>query len=93
MLATSPTVVGDKVIVGNAGEDFGVRGWLAALDAATGRTVWKVFNTGPDSDVGIGRRFHPQHQQDYGSRSRRNELASIGVATGRWRARWTARLR
>lgn len=65
VLATSPTVVGDKVIVGNSGEDFGVRGWLAALDVTTGHTVWKVFNTGPDSDVGIGSGFHPQHQRDY----------------------------
>ena len=67
VLATSPTVVGDKVIVGNSGEDFGVRGWLAALDVTTGHTVWKVFNTGPDSDVGIGSEFHPQHQRDYAS--------------------------
>jgi PQQ-dependent dehydrogenase (methanol/ethanol family) len=67
VLATPPTVVGDKVVVGNAGEDFGVRGWLAALDIGTGRTVWKVFNTGPDADVGIGASFHPLHQQDPGS--------------------------
>jgi lanthanide-dependent methanol dehydrogenase len=67
VFSTSPTVVGDKVIVGNAGEDFGVRGWLAALDVATGRSVWKVFNTGPDTDVGIGPRFHPIQQQDRGA--------------------------
>jgi lanthanide-dependent methanol dehydrogenase len=67
VLVTPPTAVGDKVVVGNAGEDFGVRGWLAALDAATGRTVWKVFNTGPDSDAGIGPRFRPYHPQDQGS--------------------------
>jgi lanthanide-dependent methanol dehydrogenase len=67
VFATPPTVVGDKVVVGDAGEDFGVRGWLAALDIATGRTVWKVFNTGPDADVGIGASFHPLHQQDRGS--------------------------
>ena len=66
VLATPPTVVGDKVVVGNAGEDFGVRGWLAALDASTGRTVWTVFNTGPDADAGIGPRFHPYHRQDKG---------------------------
>jgi PQQ-dependent dehydrogenase (methanol/ethanol family) len=65
--AMPPTVVGDKVVVGNAGEDFGVRGWLAALDGASGRTVWKVFNTGPDADIGIGPRFHPLHQQDRGA--------------------------
>jgi lanthanide-dependent methanol dehydrogenase len=64
VFATPPTVVGDKVIVGDAGEDFGTRGWLAALDVATGRTLWKVFNTGPDTDVGIGPQFHPFYQQD-----------------------------
>ncbi|HET9941746.1 MAG TPA: PQQ-dependent dehydrogenase, methanol/ethanol family [Terriglobia bacterium] len=43
---TAPLVVKDKVIAGTAGGEFGVRGWLAAWDVATGKEVWR-FNTVP----------------------------------------------
>ena len=33
----APLVVKGKVLVGNSGGEFGVRGWLTALDAATGK--------------------------------------------------------
>jgi alcohol dehydrogenase (cytochrome c) len=42
----APLVVKDKVIVGPAGGDFGIRGWLAAYDALTGKEVWR-FHTIP----------------------------------------------
>jgi hypothetical protein len=38
---------GGKVIVGNSGGELGVRGWVQALDAATGETLWKAYSTGP----------------------------------------------
>jgi PQQ-dependent dehydrogenase (methanol/ethanol family) len=65
-ITMAPLVVKDRVLVGNAGGEFGVRGWLAALDAATGELVWKVYNTGPDADVGIGADFHPYYAGDRG---------------------------
>ncbi|MBU3693564.1 MAG: PQQ-dependent dehydrogenase, methanol/ethanol family [Rhodocyclaceae bacterium] len=52
-LTGSPIIVGDKVIVGNAGAELGIRGWVAGLSLANGKLVWKAFNTGPDSDVKI----------------------------------------
>ena len=42
----APLVVKDKVIVGSAGGDRGIRGFIAALDAATGDEMWR-FNTIP----------------------------------------------
>jgi alcohol dehydrogenase (cytochrome c) len=39
----APLVVKDKVIVGPAGGDFGIRGWLAAYDALTGKEVWRFY--------------------------------------------------
>ena len=42
----APLVVNDSVIVGVAGAEFGVRGLLAAFDAATGKRRWK-FDTIP----------------------------------------------
>ena len=66
-ITMAPLVVKGKVLVGNAGGEFGVRGWLAALDAATGKVAWKVYNTGPDADVGIGADFHPYYAGDRGT--------------------------
>jgi PQQ-dependent dehydrogenase (methanol/ethanol family) len=62
----APLVVKDKVLVGNSGGEFGVRGWLTALDANSGKTVWKAYSTGPDSDCLIGANFKPFYEQDRG---------------------------
>jgi alcohol dehydrogenase (cytochrome c) len=45
-LSHAPLVVQDKVIVGVGGGEYGIRGFIAAYDAATGKEVWR-FNTVP----------------------------------------------
>ena len=45
----APLVVKGKVIVGVAGGEFGVRGFVAAFDAETGKQAWH-FDTIPDPD-------------------------------------------
>jgi lanthanide-dependent methanol dehydrogenase len=62
-----PLIVNGKVIVGNSGGEMGVRGWVQALDLATGRPVWKAYNTGPDADVRIGADFRPFYAKDRGT--------------------------
>lgn len=42
----APLIVKDKVIVGPSGGEYGIRGFIAAFDAATGKEVWR-FNTIP----------------------------------------------
>jgi alcohol dehydrogenase (cytochrome c) len=42
----APLALGDRVVVGVGGGEFGIRGFLAAFDAADGRQLWK-FNTVP----------------------------------------------
>jgi alcohol dehydrogenase (cytochrome c) len=42
----APLVVKDKVIVGTAGGDMGIRGLIAAFDAKTGKEAWR-FHTIP----------------------------------------------
>ena len=42
----APLAVKDKIIVGIAGGEFGIRGFLDAYDAATGKRVWR-FDTIP----------------------------------------------
>jgi len=44
-------VVKDRVIVGASGGEFGIHGWVKALDLATGRIAWTAYNIGPDSQV------------------------------------------
>jgi lanthanide-dependent methanol dehydrogenase len=66
-MTMAPLVVRSKVLVGNSGGEMGVRGWLTALDAATGRTAWRAYTTGPDADVLIGHDFKPFYPQDRGS--------------------------
>jgi PQQ-dependent dehydrogenase (methanol/ethanol family) len=50
-LTMAPLVVKDLVILGNSGAELGVRGWLKALDLATGAVRWTAYNTGPDSET------------------------------------------
>ena len=58
-ITMAPLVAKGKVLVGNSGGEMGVRGWLTALDAATGQIAWRGYSTGPDKDVLIGPRFKP----------------------------------
>ena len=46
-ITMAPLVVKDKVLVGNSGGEFGVRGWLTAVDAHSGKIVWRAYSTGP----------------------------------------------
>jgi PQQ-dependent dehydrogenase (methanol/ethanol family) len=65
-ITMSPLVVKDKVYVGNSGGEFGVRGWLKALDLKDGHVLWTAFTTGPDGDVLIGPEFKPFYPGDRG---------------------------
>ncbi|MEZ5402353.1 MAG: PQQ-dependent dehydrogenase, methanol/ethanol family [Bryobacteraceae bacterium] len=46
-LTHAPLVVKDKIVVGVAGGELGIRGFIAALDMKTGREVWR-FKTIPE---------------------------------------------
>ena len=69
----APIVVKGKVLVGNSGGEFGVRGWLAALDAKDGKVAWRAYSTGPDRDVLIGPSFKPYYDKQRGT--------DLGVST------------
>lgn len=40
---SAPMIIKDKVLVGTSGGDDGVRGFLAAFDAQTGKEVWRFW--------------------------------------------------
>lgn len=45
----APRVVKGKVLIGNGGADLGVRGYVSAYDADTGRLSWRFYTT-PNPD-------------------------------------------
>lgn len=66
-MTMAPLVVNGKVMVGNSGGEFGVRGWIAALDGESGEIVWRAYSTGPDEEVLIDHAtFRPFYEADRG---------------------------
>ncbi len=41
----APRVVKGKVLIGNGGAEYGVRGYLSAYDAKTGKLAWRFYTT------------------------------------------------
>lgn len=66
-MTMAPLVARGKVYVGISGGEYGVRGWIQALDENTGKTAWKAYNTGPDKDVLIGPGFKSHYDSDKGT--------------------------
>jgi lanthanide-dependent methanol dehydrogenase len=84
-MTMAPLVIKDKVIVGDAGAELGVRGWIAALDAGNGKELWRAYSTGPDRDVLIGpnfKPFYPDHRgADLGIKTWTGDQWKLGGAT------------
>ncbi|MBM3603519.1 MAG: PQQ-dependent dehydrogenase, methanol/ethanol family [Alphaproteobacteria bacterium] len=43
--------VGDKVLVGVSGGEYGVRGRITAYNLSDGSEAWKAYSTGPDEEM------------------------------------------
>jgi outer membrane protein assembly factor BamB len=74
----APTVIKDKVLIGTNGGEYGIRGFVKAYDAKTGKLLW-TFNTIPESTVGVwatkdatGRDMHRDIQAE------KDQLAKTG---------------
>jgi len=39
----APRIAGGRVIIGNAGADYAVRGYVSAYDAETGKMIWRFY--------------------------------------------------
>jgi PQQ-dependent dehydrogenase (methanol/ethanol family) len=66
-ITAAPLLVKDHVFFGNSGGEFGVRGWVTALNVNDGSVAWKAFHTGPDKDVLIGPDFKPFYKTEQGT--------------------------
>jgi alcohol dehydrogenase (cytochrome c) len=74
----APTVVKDKILIGTNGGEYGIRGFVKAYDAKTGKLIW-TFNTVPENSVGVwatkdatGRDMHRNIQAE------KDQLAKTG---------------
>ncbi|HSR91246.1 MAG TPA: methanol/ethanol family PQQ-dependent dehydrogenase [Gemmatimonadales bacterium] len=72
-MTNAPIVIGDLVIAGISGGEFGVRGRVSAFDANTGKHVWTAYSTGPDSEVMIEGDANPNYASHKGK--------DLGVST------------
>jgi len=48
----APLVVKDKVIIGIAGAEYGIRGFIDAYDAQTGKRAWRFYTVAGPNDPG-----------------------------------------
>lgn len=85
-MTMAPFVVGDMVLVGNSGAEFGARGWIAGLNISDGSIAWRAYSTGPDKDVLIEpdtfKPFYPQYRgTDLGLHSYPGDKWKIGGGT------------
>src|SRR5579871_1365240 len=74
----APTVIKDKVLIGTNGGEYGIRGFVRAYDANTGKQIWN-FDTIPEKSVGVwatkdatGRDMHRNIQAE------KDQLAKTG---------------
>jgi len=48
----APTAVNGKILIGTNGGEYGIRGFVKAYDANSGKLIW-TFHTIPESSVGV----------------------------------------
>ncbi len=52
-ISGAPRVIKGKVLIGNAGAELGVRGYVSAYDAETGKMIWRFYTVPGDPAAGF----------------------------------------
>ena len=52
-ITSAPRIAKDKVVIGNAGSEYGVRGYISAYDADTGKQIWRFYTVPGDPNRGF----------------------------------------
>jgi PQQ-dependent dehydrogenase (methanol/ethanol family) len=73
----APLVAKGKVFVGPSGGEFGIYGWVKALDASSGKILWTARNMGSDSAMLVKPGFKSFYDQGA-------DLALKSWAPGSW---------
>jgi PQQ-dependent dehydrogenase (methanol/ethanol family) len=79
----APLVVRDRVILGAAGGEFGIYGWIKGLELSSGRLLWSARNLGPDKEMRVrADTFRPPYDRgaDLGTQSWGNDSWRTGGA-------------
>jgi quinohemoprotein ethanol dehydrogenase len=53
VITGAPLVAAGKVLIGNAGAEYGVRGYVTAYDARTGKKLWRFYTVPGDPGKGF----------------------------------------
>jgi PQQ-dependent dehydrogenase (methanol/ethanol family) len=82
-ITMAPLVANDRVLTGASGGEFGIYGWMKALDLSSGAVVWSARNLGPDAAMLVRPgAFEPIYDSgpELGSRSWPADAWKIGGA-------------
>jgi quinohemoprotein ethanol dehydrogenase len=52
-ITSAPRAINDKIVIGNSGSEYGVRGYMSAYDAATGKLIWRTYTVPGDPSKGF----------------------------------------
>jgi len=52
-ITSAPRIIKGKVMIGNSGSEFGVRGYLGAIDARTGEDIWRFYTVPGNPELGF----------------------------------------
>ncbi|MFI4973192.1 MAG: PQQ-dependent dehydrogenase, methanol/ethanol family [Caulobacterales bacterium] len=53
VITMAPRIIKGRVLIGNSGSEYGVRGYLSAYDADTGKLAWRFFTVPGDPSKGF----------------------------------------
>ena len=63
-ISGAPRLAGGKVLIGNAGAEYGVRGYISAFDAETGKMAWRFYTVPGDPCQRLRIQSHGSRRQD-----------------------------
>jgi quinohemoprotein ethanol dehydrogenase len=52
-ITSAPRVFNDKVVIGNSGSEYGVRGYMSAYDTDSGKLLWRTYTVPGDPSKGF----------------------------------------
>jgi quinohemoprotein ethanol dehydrogenase len=52
-ITSAPRVFNDKVVIGNSGSEYGVRGYMSAYDTESGKLLWRTYTVPGDPSKGF----------------------------------------
>lgn len=52
-ITSAPRIAKDKVVIGNGGSEYGVRGYITAYDTETGKQLWRFYTVPGDPKKGF----------------------------------------